>query len=74
MSNEERIIKKLEHIEKLLVFLCIKEKDQTDRIKILDSIGFQPKEISDLLGTTPNTVRVAKSRIKKVGKKPKDGK
>ncbi len=41
------------------------EDSQTKQISKLDFIGFQPKEIAEILGTTSNTVNVALNRMRK---------
>jgi len=43
---------------------------QSSLIRELNAVGFKPKRIAELLGTTPNTVSVALHQIKK-GKKSK---
>ena len=66
--KEEEILQELRRISKLLVLTVTKEQTQKDRIALLSSIGFQPKEIADLLGTTPGTVSVTLSIMKKKGR------
>jgi DNA-directed RNA polymerase specialized sigma24 family protein len=39
--------------------------NQRESIGILDTLGFTPKEIAELLGTTSNTVRVTLVAIRK---------
>lgn len=63
--NEEEILQELQHITKLLVLTATRDQIQRDRIVILSSVGFQPKEIASFLGTTPNTVRVTLTAIRK---------
>lgn len=73
-SNEEQILQELRRITRLLAMTLVKdEATQSNQIEILDRYGFQPKDIADLLRTTPNTVSVALSRIKK-GDKGEKGK
>jgi DNA-directed RNA polymerase specialized sigma24 family protein len=72
--NDNDIVKELQQIKKLLVSLCIKDLPQKEQIKNLSSVGFQPKEIADLVGTTPNTVNVSLNRLKKEIKKDKNDK
>jgi DNA-binding NarL/FixJ family response regulator len=43
----------------------IKEITQARKIEILSSVGLAPKEIAEILGTTPNTVSVTLSGIRK---------
>lgn len=42
---------------------------QSTLIMELSGVGLQPKQIAELLGTTPNTVRVAIHQIKNKRKK-----
>jgi DNA-binding CsgD family transcriptional regulator len=52
---------------KLVAMIATKDLSQTERIAMLSRIGFSPKDIADVLGTTSNTVRVALVSIRKVG-------
>jgi hypothetical protein len=63
--NDGDVLKELQQIKKLLVVLCTRDHAQKNQIKDLSTVGFQPKEITDLIGTTANTVNVALNRIKK---------
>jgi transcriptional regulator len=67
--TDSEILKELQQIKRILVAFCVKEQPQKEQVKILDSIGFQPKEIADFIGTTPNTVSVILNRIRKEVKK-----
>lgn len=53
---------------KLLGLIAVKGLPQTQQIAVLTRIGFTPKDIADVLGTTPNTVRVALVGIRKAQK------
>jgi len=64
----EAILQELQRITKLLVLIATKDQAQKDQIATLSSIGFQPKEIANLLGTTPGTVSVTLSTIRKKAK------
>jgi DNA-binding CsgD family transcriptional regulator len=64
---------KLDIIIKLMVLLKAQDKNQSEQIWLLSAAGLQPKEIANILGTTPNTVRVIlfglrkrKAKVKKV--------
>jgi DNA-binding NarL/FixJ family response regulator len=64
------IISKMDTINRLLALNIVKDfKIQEQKITTLSSFGFSPSEIAKLLGTTPHTVSVALSRIKKKAKK-----
>jgi DNA-binding NarL/FixJ family response regulator len=67
MDSDEKgeILVQLRRITKLLVIIATKDKKQKDQIAILSRTGFQPKDIADLLGTTPNNVSVTLSDIRK---------
>lgn len=56
---------KLDAIIKLMVFGMTEGKSQTEQIRLLSAAGFKPKDIAETLGTTPNTVRVALSDLRK---------
>ncbi len=56
---------KLDAIIKLMVFAITEEKSQTEQIRLLSAAGFQPKEIAEVVGTTPNTVRVTLSNLRR---------
>jgi DNA-directed RNA polymerase specialized sigma24 family protein len=60
-----KILEKLDLLVKLTALNIIKDKDFKEQVKLLSSIGLQPKEIADLLGKTPNNVRVTLSQIRK---------
>ncbi|MFN2588700.1 MAG: helix-turn-helix transcriptional regulator [Actinomycetota bacterium] len=65
--NEKAVLKKLDQLVRLMSLSLVEGKKQADQIALLSKSGFQPKEIADLLGTTPNTVRVALSNMRKKG-------
>ncbi len=56
---------KLDAIIKLMVFGLTEGRSQTEQVRLLSLAGFQPKQIAQTLGTTPNTVRVALSNLRK---------
>lgn len=65
----EQIVQRLDVIVGLLVHSVTAEKTQVEKIQALSAAGFQPKEIARIIGTTPNTVRVAMSVSRKQGGK-----
>ncbi len=65
----EQIVRRLDVIVGLLVHSVTAEKTQAEKIQALSAAGFQPKEIAQIIGTTPNTVRVAMSVSRKRGGK-----
>ncbi len=64
-QNEKEILAELKIIKKLLAQILLVDRSQTYLIERLNSMGLQPTEIADLLGTTSNTVNVALARIRK---------
>jgi len=68
-----KILEKLDILVKLTTLNIVKDKDFKEQAKLLSTVGFRPKEIADLLGTTANSVRVTLSRIRKSMDKNKKG-
>ena len=67
MTTEPRdeIVLELRKISRLLTLLLTKDLSQRDKIALLSTAGLQPKEIADLIGTTPNTVSVTLAHMRK---------
>jgi len=65
------ILQELKTIKRLLAYSLLTGDTQTKQISELDSIGFQPKEIAEILRTSANTVNVALNRLRK-SKQKKD--
>ena len=61
-SFEDLVLAKLDNLLRVL--------KQTAQIAVLNRVGFPPRDIADLLGTTGNTVNVALSNLRK-GKEKK---
>ena len=66
--------KKLDRVLQLLAIMTVRDMPQTAQIATLNRVGFAPKEIASVLGTTSNTVRVALVSIRRTeargGKRP----
>lgn len=62
---QKDILEELKVIKKLLAHSLLTEESQVKQIIKLKSIGFQPKEIAEIVGTSSNTVSVALSKAKK---------
>ena len=69
--EDKKIVVLLEEIVALLTIQVKRGVLQSVLIKEMGEIGLQPKRISELVGTTPNTVRVALHQIKKKNKSKK---
>jgi DNA-binding NarL/FixJ family response regulator len=65
MTENQEIIRRLDSLIRLVAVGVCAEKTQRDSIEILDRAGLGPKEIAEFLGTTPNTVSVSLSAIKR---------
>jgi hypothetical protein len=72
-SENNLILAELRKITKLLVLNLNQDRSQNDLITAMSKIGFQPKEIAELIGTTSNTVSVAKAKAKSKSKPIKHG-
>lgn len=62
------IDKRLELLTRLTAINLVKGMNQRDQIRILSIAGMGPTDIAALLGTTPNTVNVALSALRKKGR------
>jgi hypothetical protein len=49
----------------LLALLLVQERKQVDQISLLNRAGFRSAEIAGLIGTTPNSVSVQLSSMKR---------
>jgi hypothetical protein len=63
---------KMDTIIKLLALNAVEGKQLKDQVLILSSFGFQPKQIADMLGKTPNHIRVLLHELRK-GESQKEG-
>lgn len=62
---QKDILHELQVIKKLLALSLLPADDsQLKRIAKLDSLGFRPKDIAEILATSSNTVNVALNRIR----------
>lgn len=69
-SHFERLqLDELKKISRLIAFQTVRELDRKDQIAALSSVGFQPKEIAGLIGTSANSVSVALHQARKRGRR-----
>jgi CRP-like cAMP-binding protein len=54
-------------MERLIALLVIDGKKQKDQVRLLSTAGMDRNEIAELLGTTPLTVSVVISNLRKDG-------
>jgi hypothetical protein len=64
-SANDDVVRRLDVLIRLTAMALFKEKSQKEKIAILDIAGLLPKEIAMFLDTTPNTVSVTLSTMKK---------
>jgi DNA-binding CsgD family transcriptional regulator len=65
------VVDELRKVKRLLSILVTKGLKQREQIHVLSRVGFSPKEIAELIGTTPNTVSVTLAQIRKQSAKSK---
>lgn len=68
MNDEQfrkEILVRLDALIKLSTISSMKDQTQKEKIILLDSVGFGPKQISETLNTSSNTVNVALSNLRK---------
>lgn len=70
-ENTKAIAERLDRLTNLVAIGLLGGKTQREQIRLLSKGGFPPREIAELIGTTPNTVRVELTVIRKVNKKTK---
>jgi CRP-like cAMP-binding protein len=64
---QKHIQAELRAVKRLLALSIADGKKQTDQIRLLATAGLDRHEIADLLGTTPLTVSVVSSNLRKKG-------
>jgi hypothetical protein len=69
INREDEILVELRKMTRLLSVIATKGLSQRDQIAALDHVGFAPKDIAELVGTTRNTVSVYLSAIRKEEKR-----
>ena len=68
MPNNEEGANRSDLWTRLIAIGLVNGKPQKEQIRLLSIAGMGPKEIADLIGTTPNTVNVTLSSLRKNGK------
>jgi DNA-directed RNA polymerase specialized sigma24 family protein len=61
----KELSRKIDTVIRLLAMEVVRGRDLRDQIKLLDQAGLKPAEIADVLGKTPNSIRVALFGIRK---------
>jgi hypothetical protein len=65
------ILRKLDLLIALTALSATDKRTKREQIDLLGKAGLPPKDIANLVGTTPNAVSVALCQLKKVNKKTK---
>ena len=65
MEADSEVTSRLDKIIRLLTLIATQNLSQKDKIVILSRAGFGPKDIADLIDTTPNTVSVTLTSLRK---------
>lgn len=64
-TTNDDVVRRLDVLIRLVAVALCAEKSQKEKIQILAGAGLAPREIADFVGTTPNTVSVALSTMKR---------
>jgi len=75
MSSEKlnkEILNKLNALIKISVADITRDKNLTEKILFLGNMGFLPKEISEMINTTPNYANLILSKNRTKNKKQQD--
>ena len=70
-STEAVLIRKLDILISLTAIAVLEEKPKKEQIALLDRVGFAPRDIAAIIRTTPNTVSVVLSQLRKANRKAK---
>lgn len=78
MDNDQveifkRLANRLDVLIRVTALSAVRDLPLNEKLALLSSIGFGPKEIANILGKDPNNVRVALFRARKVRKGEKNG-
>jgi len=67
MDGEQfnQLSNKMDTVIKLLALNLVEGKAFKDQVSLLSAFGFQPKQIADITGKSPNNVRVTLHGIRK---------
>ncbi len=59
------VVSRLDSILKLLALNTVQGRSLKEQVGLLSSLGFQPKQIAEMLGKTPNHVSVIMHELRK---------
>ncbi len=61
----KEIVDRLDKLIRIVALTGLKDLTSTQKIGLLNQVGFGPKEIADILGTNQNVVNVRLSEMRK---------
>jgi DNA-directed RNA polymerase specialized sigma24 family protein len=64
-TTTDPVAAKLDEVARLLAILVARDRSLQDAVADLSAVGFGPKRIGELIGTSPGYVKVAADRAKK---------
>jgi IS30 family transposase len=67
-SDIKLVAEKLETLIRLVATAMVADKPRREQIRMLSTSRMQPKQIAELIGTTPGTVSVELTAIRKKAK------
>ena len=67
-ASDIEVTRRLDTLIRLVATALCAERSQKEKISILAGAGLMPKEIAEIVGTTPNTVSVSLSAMRRKAK------
>jgi copper homeostasis protein CutC len=67
-ASDSEVTRRLDTLIRLVATALCAERPQKEKISILAGAGLAPKEIAEIVGTTPNTVSVSLSAMRRNAK------
>jgi len=64
-STEQLMLEKMDQLLRVMTISVTQGLKQREQIALLNRAGFQPKDMASVLATTPNTVNVALTGLRK---------
>jgi len=70
--SEKEILESIEHRLKMLLRLEVEEEleemdTNKEKVKVLDQMGFETKEMAEMIGTSPGSIRGSLSTLREDG-------
>lgn len=66
-NDLEPIIERLDSVVKLLAISVTQDKSFREQVRMMDSVGFKPSEIANILSKTSNHIRVTLHDMRRSG-------